>query len=64
MELIKDVIRTLAIPEKLDPKYRDHGLTNSIYRDCHIQPDWLLLYRYEGDVLELHRTGTHADLFR
>ncbi|WP_205622672.1 type II toxin-antitoxin system YafQ family toxin, partial [Haliea salexigens] len=46
--------------------YLDHPLRGDWkgYRDAHIEPDWLLLYRIEGDELHLARTGTHADLFR
>lgn len=51
----------------LDSKYRDHALTGNYkeFRECHIEPDWLLIYRKDTDVLELFlfRTGTHADLF-
>ena len=51
----------------LPPENRDHDLTGNWRgrRECHIQPDWLLIYRIEGDVLvlTLSRTGTHSDLF-
>ena len=45
--------------------YRDHALRGNWdgYRDAHIEPDWLLIYRIKGDELHLARTGTHADLF-
>lgn len=65
--LLKEVIDILANGEQLPDKYRDHSLTGdySGYRECHIQPDWLLIYRIEKDllVLGLTRTGTHSDLF-
>ncbi len=65
--LIDECIRLLAAGAVLDPKYRDHALTGnwSGNRECHIQPDWLLIYRIEGDglILVLTRTGTHSDLF-
>jgi len=65
--LLKEVIDILANGEQLPDKYRDHSLTGdySSYRECHIQPDWLLIYRIEKDllVLGLTRTGTHSDLF-
>lgn len=66
ISLLETVVDILRIPDKLPDKYRDHQLTGKqgIYRDCHILPDWILLYRYDGDFLELYRTGTHADLFR
>ena len=61
------VVKMLAQGKTLPPQYRDHALTGDMAgtRDCHITPDWLLLYRIENDVLvlTLTRTGTHADLF-
>jgi mRNA interferase YafQ len=66
MELLKSVIGTLAVPELLPDKNKDHTLSGkySGYRECHIEPDWLLIYRYVGNHLELARTGTHSDLFK
>ena len=67
MYLLKDVVTRLANGEPLDPRHKDHPLSGewSGHRECHIQPDWLLIYRYENDilVLALTRTGTHSDLF-
>lgn len=67
IELLDDVIRLLAKGEPLPEKNRDHALTGNWvgHRECHIQPDWLLVYRIDNDVLvlTLSRTGTHADLF-
>ena len=67
MDLLKDVVTRLANGEPLDPRHKDHPLSGewSGQRECHIQPDWLLIYRYENDilVLALTRTGTHSDLF-
>lgn len=67
MDLLKDVVTRLANGEPLDPRHKDHPLSGewSGHRECHIQPDWLLIYRYENDilVLALIRTGTHSDLF-
>ncbi len=65
MELLQEVIAILLIPAPLPPKYKDHRLTGeySGYRECHIQPDWLLIYRVVGNVLQVFRMGTHADLF-
>ena len=67
IELLDDVIRTLAKGEPLPEKNRDHALTGdwSGHRECHIAPDWLLLYRVEEGllVLTLTRTGSHSDLF-
>lgn len=51
----------------MDAKYKDHQLSGNWigHRECHIQPDWLLVYRYKDDVLvlTLTRTGTHSELF-
>lgn len=64
-----NVINMLANEEKLPEKFRDHALVNysknANVRECHIRPDWILIYRiYQGRlVLELLRTGTHSDLF-
>lgn len=64
--LLEDVIAALAMGEPLPEKNKDHALTGNWagYRECHILPDWLLLYRIEDDVLvlTLARTGTHSDL--
>ncbi len=59
------VIELLADGQRLDAKYRDHALNNmGGIRDCHIQPDWVLLYEYIDDVLVLllHRIGSHSQL--
>ena len=62
-----DIIRILSRGEPLPEKNRDHALTGDWvgHRECHILPDWLLVYRIENDVLvlTLARTGTHSDLF-
>lgn len=65
LELLQQVIDTLRIPDTLPPKNADHNLTGNYsgFRECHISPDWLLIYRTEGNELFLYRTGTHADLF-
>ena len=67
MALIDDCIRMLAARKILPPKYRDHELTGNWrgHRECHIQPDWLLIYRIEGNdlVLILARSGSHSDLY-
>lgn len=62
---IRAVIETLAQGQPLSPKYRDHQLKGVFKdcRECHIEPDWLLIYRIECNILQLVRTGTHADLF-
>ncbi len=67
LNLLRDVVNALANEEKLAAKYHDHDLSGvfSGFRECHIQPDWLLVYRIEKNELELFlfRTGTHSDLF-
>lgn len=64
--LLDEIIRKLAKGESLPEKNRDHALTGNWggYRECHIQPDWLLVYRIEKDllILTLARTGSHSDL--
>lgn len=62
---IETVIKVLVTQEPLAERYRDHSLTGNWvgYRDCHVQPDWLLIYRVIDDELELTRTGSHAELF-
>lgn len=59
------VIERLAREKPLDPRQRDHVLTGNWngYRECHIAPDWLLIYKIVGDELWLIRTGSHAELF-
>ena len=64
-EKLKAVIRQLIAGEPLGPEMRDHRLKGTLRdcRECHIEPDWLLVYRIEGSELCLVRTGSHADLF-
>ncbi len=59
------IVRLLAVGGELEPKYRDHALVGQYVgtRECHIQPDWLLIYELTEVELVLIRTGTHADLF-
>lgn len=67
MDLIQEVIDMLVEGKPLPAKYKDHNLTGNYvkHRECHVSPDWLLIYRVEEDilVLTLTRTGTHSDLF-
>ena len=67
MSLLRTVIALLETGEQLPEKYCDHALTGNYagHRECHIQPDWLLIYKIENDVLilTLTATGTHSDLF-
>jgi mRNA interferase YafQ len=65
-EKLKKVTRMLIRQEKLDERYKNHPLKGN-YKDCyecHIEPDWLLIYRIEKDVIQFLRTGSHADLFK
>lgn len=66
MQELKAVIEKLAAGIPLEEKHRDHALTGNyaMFRECHIRPDWLLIYRINDMELELiaHRTGTHSDL--
>jgi len=67
IELLDEVITKLANQEKLPEKYYDHPLFGNYkdFRECHIQPDWLLIYSIDAKDLELYlfRTGTHSDLY-
>lgn len=62
------IVDILAAEQPLAPKYRDHAMTGDFigHRECHIEPDWLLVYKVEQDalLLTLTRTGSHSDLFR
>ncbi|MDR2579657.1 MAG: type II toxin-antitoxin system YafQ family toxin [Fibromonadaceae bacterium] len=67
IDLLTNVIKKLAAGETLDAKYHDHPLKGNYAgcRECHITPDWLLIYEIAGKelILYLTRTGTHSDLF-
>jgi len=67
MQLLDDVLQILVEEKSLPAKYQDHLLTGNYsgFRECHIQPDWLLIYAIDHGrlVLVASRTGTHADLF-
>ena len=62
---LKTIVQLLADRKPLPPRNRDHTLSGDWagYRECHIEPDWLLIYGVEDRTLWLYRTGTHADLF-
>lgn len=68
ISLLEEVVTKLKDRIPLDEKYRDHALAGKYkgYRECHIQPDWLLVYLIEDNILTLTLvdTGTHADLFK
>lgn len=63
---LKILIEKLVSGEKLELKYKDHQLTGEFKgcRDCHIEPDWLLIYKKTADALILERTGSHSELFK
>ena len=65
LEKLREVTLLLLERRPLPPRYRDHPLAGEWkhYRDCHIEPDWILIYKIDGDDLYLVRTGTHSDLF-
>ena len=65
--LLQEVLEFLANEQHLPDRYKDHALSSNYqgHRECHITPDWLLIYKIENDILTLSltRTGTHSDLF-
>ena len=67
LDELNAIVDQLAAGQPLPERNRDHALTGDYigFRECHIRPDWLLVYRVDGDALELFlfRTGTHTDLF-
>ena len=67
LEKMAAVIEILCSQQSIPAQYRDHALGGNYaeFRDCHIEPDWILIYRIENHLLQLilSRTGTHADLF-
>jgi len=62
---LQDVVRLLAAGTALPAKHRDHPLIGpwAPSRDCHVEPDWILIYTVDAESLRLERTGTHSDLF-
>ena len=66
LDTLKQVVLVLVSGDALDARYRDHALVGSWKgsRDCHIEPDWLLIYRKETERLFLERTGSHSELFK
>ena len=69
LDKLTEVVNKLASGHELDTKYRDHALANTLRfkdcRECHIEPDWLLVYKINKNELTLFliETGTHSDLF-
>ena len=66
LEKLKRVLESLAKGEELGPKYRDHVLVGQYKgtRECHVEPDWVLIYELAKSEIVLIRTGSHSDLFR
>lgn len=68
MDKLKQIIKKLVNQEPLPPKYKDHKLIGNYLnrRECHIEPDWLLIYKLipQENMIIFERTGTHSDLFR
>jgi len=66
IEKFLTTVEMIANGQKLPKKYKDHPLKGKSIgkRDCHIEPDWLLIYALEDDELVLYRTGSHSDLFK
>ncbi|MFC1806516.1 type II toxin-antitoxin system YafQ family toxin, partial [Planctomycetota bacterium] len=66
LDKLKLIVRTLVSGQPLDALQRDHKLVGSYRgrRECHIEADWLLIYKLEGQYVIFERTGTHSDLFR
>ena len=65
MSKLRNIIKILATGTELPPKYLDHSLKGNYcgYRECHIEPDWLLIYKIIKDELFLVRLGSHSELF-
>jgi len=60
------IINLLASSKKLERRFKDHALTGELkgMRDCHIEPDWVLIYKLTPSLLSLQRTGSHSDIFK
>ena len=65
ISLLESVIEKLAIGEAPGPNLRDHALTGNLkgYRELHLEPDWLVIYRITPSELQLVRLGSHSELF-
>jgi mRNA interferase YafQ len=66
LALLQEVIAQVVEEQPLEEKFKDHPLVGNYVgtRECHLAPDWLLIYRVEGENLYLVRTGSHAELFK
>lgn len=65
LDELESIIQKLALPSRLESRYKDHALKGNWigHRECHIKPDWLLIYYVKDNILFLVRTGSHSDLF-
>ena len=65
MVKIQQIMKALADEKRLEPRHRDHNLVGPYAgcRECHVEPDWLLIYTVGDDWIRFERTGTHSDLF-
>jgi len=65
LQKLKSVLSSLIVEEQLDERYKDHALMGNYKgrRECHLEPDWLLVYKLASDGIIFERTGTHSDLF-
>jgi mRNA interferase YafQ len=66
IEKLDTLMMMLINEDPLPPRNRDHALKGNFkgFRDCHIEPDWLLIYKVDGEAITFERTGTHSDIFR
>lgn len=65
IDKLKEIVAALVEGRALPAKYKDHPLKGEFidYRECHLEPDWLLIYKLHGSEITFVRTGTHSDLF-
>ena len=66
LDKLQSLVKAILKGDQLESRYHDHPLSGKWTgsRDCHVEPDWVLIYRIDGDSLYLERTGSHSDLFR
>jgi mRNA interferase YafQ len=65
LEKLDEVMMTLEEEKPLAPKHKDHPLHHNWVgrRECHIEPDWLLIYKIEAQIITFERTGSHSEIF-
>jgi mRNA interferase YafQ len=66
IDQLKEIVKKLIMQETLDANYKDHKLKGQYedHRECHLQPDWLLIYLIKDDSITFVRTGSHSELFK